>query len=875
MRPHWGKKNKEETCYHPVISHCVDSICVARELMENVFSDHMRDMFSSIFDASFEDLIPHVMFLVGSHDNGKISENFALKSKRYGNLSGLPSRFGENDDIPLFPYHGDVSAITFTKWMDKIGVPRENSSALSSIIGGHHTKPLTSMEMKNTRSTLIGEDPSWEQDRFELIDEIRRLTIGDSIPLTPKPDDHVGILLLSGFIVICDWLASDEEFFSFKPESNDDIDSYMLESSDIARRIVKSSGWLRWKKSERGVMSFSEMYPDFKVPRKIQVMADEISKNFTSKNLLILIEAPTGDGKSEAAYVMTNRLIHNAGCRGCHLLMQNRASATAMFDRFKEVIEMTFDDAILNLIQGMACFDEKFKDMRSQTNEEDEEKICTEEWFSNAPIRGLLGTSGIGTIDQELMGVISSRHYPLRLFSMVDKVFIYDEIHAYDLYTSSLIFHLTAWQKKMGCPIIMLSASLPSNKKRELIEHYLGHEVEEMPVIEGYGIIVVDGDSGTVTHHPMPISDDEKKIVSIEKILNEEMASELILERIEDGGNVAWFCNSVQQCQDIYRSLKNKCSDDTEMRILHARFTPIKREKIEKELKEKFGKDGSKRPFKSILVTTQICETSLDLDFDLIVSWNAPMDSLIQRIGRLFRHSRESRPGKICHPSIIIIEPSSLDDGKLSFGKIDESIYERHILLETWNVLSRMTEIRVPDDVQEILDEVYQESNLSPIEESAFDKMMTEDEKMRYLANNAKIMDPSKNEDFIFLTKKIETDERMVTRYGSDTSLLIILREKDGKKYLFESGREIVPENEPNDDTPHQEIMGSSVPISIREVVNIISSKIPPGKLWRRTSGMKMARPICINEKESSKIISNMKLTYDDEFGLQISFIRD
>src|SRR5207237_1090877 len=92
--------------------------------------------------------------------------------------------------------------------------------------------------------------------------------------------------------------------------------------------------------------------------------------------------------------------------------------------------------------------------------------------------QALLAPFGVGTIDQALLSVLQTRHGFVRLFGLAGKAVILDEVHAYDAYMSVLLKRLLAWLAALGCPVVLLSATLPSAKRRKLLEEYAGVTVE-------------------------------------------------------------------------------------------------------------------------------------------------------------------------------------------------------------------------------------------------------------------------------------------------------------------------------------------------------------------------------------------------------------
>src|SRR5690606_27146483 len=121
----------------------------------------------------------------------------------------------------------------------------------------------------------------------------------------------------------------------------------------------------------------------------------------------------------------------------------------------------------------------------------------------------------------------------------------------------------------------------------------------------------------------------------------------------------------------------------TELNLFHARFRTGQRSAVERKIIEIFGKDaGEKRPQRSITVTTQVVEQSLDVDFDFMMTQISPVDLLLQRSGRLHRHPPKTRA---VNAKLVLHILLPLED-KLQFGAT-EKVYEREILLRTLSYL--------------------------------------------------------------------------------------------------------------------------------------------------------------------------------------------
>jgi CRISPR-associated endonuclease/helicase Cas3 len=103
-----------------------------------------------------------------------------------------------------------------------------------------------------------------------------------------------------------------------------------------------------------------------------------------------------------------------------------------------------------------------------------------------------------------------------------------------------------------------------------------------------------------------------------------------------------------------------------------------------------------------------VLEQSLDLDFDVMVSEIAPIDLLLQRSGRLHRHSRtRQRPQAVAQPTLLIVRPD--EEGSREGPRFGTStyVYDEAVLLRTWLALRERTELALPADIETLIEEVY------------------------------------------------------------------------------------------------------------------------------------------------------------------------
>jgi CRISPR-associated endonuclease/helicase Cas3 len=161
--------------------------------------------------------------------------------------------------------------------------------------------------------------------------------------------------------------------------------------------------------------------------------------------------------------------------------------------------------------------------------------------------------------------------------------------------------------------------------------------------------------------------------------------------------------NTVKRSQQLAKELRERFGGAA-VRLLHSRFlTPDRMEK-ERVLREELGKpaENSKRPALCIAVGTQVLEQSLDIDFDVLITDICPMDLLLQRIGRLHRHSGRIRPPRLRAPVCYV---TGIEDDGFESGS--RAIYGEYLLARTRALLP--DSVTLPNDIPVLVNEAYRD----------------------------------------------------------------------------------------------------------------------------------------------------------------------
>jgi len=579
-------------------------------------------------------------------------------------------------------------------WKKEELFPEDIAETLARVLSLHH-------QGKNGESCSPADKikEKWESAQEVLENDMRRIfhppTLGEDMGIFEGDAFAVSLMAI---VILSDWIASGPHF-EINTDSEDEK-TYIRQARQAAQKAVRACG-LTALKEFPCPDNFCDMWP--MIPRdSLRPLQSECEKTDFSDIRLLLLEAPMGEGKTEAAIYAAARMMAGAGKDGFYIALPTSATSNQMHGRVNELFAL-HGLPPSRLLHGMAWL----ADSTAQDNNTNfEESQYVSQWLM--PLRrGMLSQYAVGTVDQAMLAAMRIKYGVLRLLGLSDKVLIIDEIHAYDAYMSSIIERLLQWCRALDIPVVLLSATLPSAKKKKMLEAY---GAGDFTSLSGYPLLTSVDSFGNVRQTTVDAFIRRKYDFKIRRIMGDNKAiANLAAEKVKDGGCLCLLMDTVRGTQELYPLLKEKLTEDTELIIFHARFTAERRNDIEKECIEKFGKNaGGRRPKKAVLLCTQVVEQSLDLDFDVMITQTAPIDLLLQRAGRVFRHVGTVRPLHIDHPEIYVLVPRSREYG--SVGKI----YFPLLLDRTEEFLSHSenSNIRVPEDMRKSIEEVYNEKGM-------------------------------------------------------------------------------------------------------------------------------------------------------------------
>lgn len=590
---------------------------------------------------------------------------------------------------------------------------------------------------------------TWQSARKELLDFVWDFSDMDSVHL--EDVDHFSVqteTLLTGIVIMADWLASDqdrcplitndaqarEEFVNedgswHTGESLTSLnalekrDTRAWNAFDLEPSWVEKSGQIPSDDSTLFRTRFN--LPNGASPRPVQRVAMDIARKVSSPGLLI-IEAPMGEGKTEAALSAAEIFAHRTGRGGVCFALPTMATTDAMFgrvdrwlDRLPQDQDTGKDEKSVYLGHSKAHLNTEYQSIITRSQDEKRHRFASinqdeadstrqtdgrdtgegavaSDWFSGRKT-GVLSNFVICTVDQVLMLALRMKHVVLRQLALANKVVIIDECHAYDDYMRVYLDRALEWLAGMGCPVILLSATLPASMRKEYVQSYqdgiwadtkigVTHSAAENgtadlsllfapvaaitnsyvsrsaeksqdnetstddEVLENAYPLLTYTDGSHACHHQV-VESSANRSVTVHLQLIDDSDSELVdvLRSLvgtgehPTGGCVGVICDTVSRAQHAAEVL-SEVYGDNQVILAHSRFVDRDRMDNENRLRTILGpqatRGNGKRPFLKVIVGTQVLEQSLDIDFDAMICDIAPVDLLIQRLGRLHRHHR-------------------------------------------------------------------------------------------------------------------------------------------------------------------------------------------------------------------------------------------
>ncbi|WP_435172404.1 type I-E CRISPR-associated protein Cse1/CasA [Actinacidiphila sp. bgisy145] len=754
-RAAWGKHDRPTDGWLPLWRHMADSGAVAGRLWDAWVPRNIKVLVSEVLPGGIEDGRRLAVWLAASHDIGKATPAFACQVETLANAMrdfglAMPDAKKFGDDRKLGP-HGLAGQLLLQEWLaERHGWTDRISAQFAIVIGGHHgVHPghqrihdlALHPELMRTRGK---HEATWKAAQFELLDAcaqaaetVDRLDAWKTVKLPQYAQ-----VTLTALVILADWIASSAELFPY--QTVDDAGrpratTHRLESA--WQGLDLPAPWQPDEPEGTAAELFARRFdlPEGAAIRPVQEEAVRVAREMDPAGLLI-VEAPMGEGKTEAALAAAEILAARTGAGGCMVALPTRATGDAMFARLlgwldhlpaqgprsvflahaKAALNDTWAGLARRSGRTIAAVDLDGSDEVSRPAAKTRQRpseLQAHQWLRGRK-KGLLASFTVGTIDQVLFAGLKSRHLALRHLALAGKVVVIDEVHAYDAYMSTYLERVLEWLAAYRVPVVLLSATLPADRRRALIEAYADGKVSQAEAApNAYPLLTAVSRDGNTTIVQPPAASGRGTHVHLEPLEDDvAVLADRLTTELAGGGCALVVRNTVDRVQEAAERLRERFGEDR-VTVAHSRYLAADRSRKDAELLDAFGPKGNRPAGPHVVVASQVVEQSLDLDFDLLVTDLAPVDLMLQRMGRLHRHVR-ARPSRLRTARCLVTGTDWTADPP-SPAKGTVGVYEgKHLLLRTLAALQPHLSgapLQLPEHISPLVQTVYADTPVGPL----------------------------------------------------------------------------------------------------------------------------------------------------------------
>ncbi|MGC8815467.1 MAG: CRISPR-associated helicase Cas3', partial [bacterium] len=415
---------------------------------------------------------------------------------------------------------------------------------------------------------------------------------------------------------------------------------------------------------EQNYINKSQIITDYLNKLKTKWQLDYYNPKLIDKNVLIL--ASTGLGKTEASLLLS-------GNYKLFYTLPTTSTVDAIYKRFIQY----FNINNVGILHNNSYNTIEYILQSSKNNK----SIDTDEYDLNLYLEYNLSKNlskhiTVLTVDQIFTSYLKYYGYQKIYSTLSYSKLIIDEIQAYSPLILAIILNTLKEINNLGGKYIILTATLP-----KFLENYLSFE---------YQIKYIPN----ITKHKIKIINDQ---ITQDNEVHPEILNKILSKKYK---KILIICNTVSKAQEIYYKLIQNEKIKKEVNniiLLHSRFIKLDRVKKEEII---LNKD-----FQGILVSTQVVEVSLDIDFDILFTELAPLDVIIQRAGRILRKYKFNLDKTIDTENIIIFAQNPSGKGV---------IYETELLNNTLDILNQLKNNNLLSETLKIklIEDYYNINNL-------------------------------------------------------------------------------------------------------------------------------------------------------------------
>lgn len=734
----WGKlqrnRDGQEIDRLPLQLHCADVAAVAEALLTRSAVGVRLACLAAIDELSR----PTIRALVRAaflHDLGKCNWGFQAKA--------FPAEVRKAERLPVAGHIREIApllwqgsrlqqetikaATTLTPYLTK-GTP---DRLLLLAAASHHGDPLLESEL--AESKYRDQTDLWRpRHGYAPIAAVAELAEALDLWYPQEPGAALDFVYdrpafvhgFAGLVSLADWIASNpaDGFFPYKGDGGDRGEFGKQRAVSVLRSMQIDVAAARADLIGRAP-GFAQVFGFGPNPMQQKMAATDFGP-------VVVVEFETGSGKTEAALWRFATLFAEGAVDLLVFALPTRIAATQIAARVSKFIETLFPNpdyrpnTVLAVPGYVRADGEDAKELLPHFEvlwpDRPDEAAAHRRWAAENPKRYLAAAVAVGTIDQVLLSGIATRHAHLRGAALLRALLVVDEVHASDIYMTALLRGVLQRHVAAGGHGVLLSATLGGAARDDLVRAgqrgRRSHSLAEVLIKTPYPAVSDKGGS-----RPVEPSGTEK-LAEICRAPWFDMPEEIghaALTAARRGARVLVIRNTVAGAIAVQRAIEAAAGKDDRTLFRaggvvaphHGRFAAEDRRLLDTAVEESFGR-RAERHSGLVLVGTQTLEQSLDIDGDLLLTDLAPIDVLLQRLGRLHRHAERPRPPGFADCRSVVVTPAARDLTAFLKPRRGASrhglgrVYENLVAIEaSWRLLDQHGMLSIPRDNRRLVEE--------------------------------------------------------------------------------------------------------------------------------------------------------------------------